>query len=394
MPQKKKHASPGDGHLRKRSDGRWEYIVTVGYDLDQRPIAKSFYSRDSSGAGAKKKYRAWLSNQLQDVAKAKTVKQWAETWLTTYKQGQVAFKSYNNYELYVNHHIIPELGHLNLQDVRPVHIAALYQKKMGMSNSARRHISIALNGIFETAMENRLCSDNPAKAVKVPQTAKKKPKAWTMTQASRILSYTAQHKYGPMVAALLQTGVREGELCALEWDHLHLDESYLVVCQTVAEIEPAQPSTYKRKGKECIRHEYGIKPVPKSGRDRIVALTPNGVELFRSLPRTGRYVFGWRPTRRRDGIIPVGNTFMTPNKFRWRYEKFFADLNATLPPNQQVPCLSPHKCRHTYATHLLAGCNNLRAVQEQLGHADVSTTEIYTQVDMEARIENVNKLGF
>lgn len=394
MPNKK-HASPGDGHLRKRKDGRWEYIVTVGYDMDQKPIQKSFYSKDSSGAGAKKKYRVWLAKQETDIVEIKTVKQWAEVWLDTYKKDRVAYKSYCNYKLYVEKHIIPELGRYKLDEVRPAHIAQLYRKKMGLSNSARRHIAIALNGIFETAIQNKLCVDNPAKAEKPPKTAQKKPKAWTMSQASRILAYAKEHEFGPMVAALLQTGLREGELCALTWEHMHLDESYLDCCQTVAEIEPEQAATVKKAGKDCIRHEYGIKPVPKSGRDRIVALTPNGVALFRSVPNTGPYVFGWRPRRKRDGkILEVGNTFMTPLQFRYRYDKFFQDLNKTLPPEEQIPVLSPHKCRHTYATHLLAGCNNLRAVQEQLGHADVSTTEIYTQVDMADRLRNVDKLAF
>lgn len=56
--------------------------------------------------------------------------------------------------------------------------------------------------------------------------------------------------------------------------------------------------------------------------------------------------------------------------------------------------LSPHKCRHTYATRLFAATGNLRVVQEQLGHQQVSTTEIYADVELENRKSNVVKLKY
>lgn len=391
----KKHASPGDGSLRLRSDGRtWEYRVVVGLDADLKPIRKSFYSRDKSGAGAKKQYRTWLSNRETAVAEVKTVKQWATYWLETYKKGRVAYKSYRNYKLYVEKHIIPELGHLKLTEVRPVHIAKLWQSKMGLSNSARQHISIALNGIFNTAIDNKLCTDNPCATEKVPKTPSKPPKAWSLPQVTKILNFVNNHPYGPLVAALLYTGLREGELAALPWANVHLDQQYIEVTQTVAEVAPATPKTIIRAGKVCVRREYGIKPVPKSGRDRVVALTPAGVNLFQGLPHTGPYVFGAAPKKQERSVIPIGNTYMTANMIRYRYDKFFRDLNNSLAPDKRIPYLSPHKCRHTYATQLLDGCGDLRTVQVQLGHANVSTTEIYTHVDLSTQLSKVEKLAY
>lgn len=401
------HASPGDGTLKLRKDGRWEYQVVVGMDVDQKLIRKSFYSRDTSGVGAKEQYREWLSDQREPIEAVKTVKQWAEYWLDTYKKDQVAYKSYKNYCLYVNNHIIPSIGNLKLEDVRPAHIVKMYQARFKLSTSARQHISIALNGIFETAIENRLCTANPAKKARPPKVPKKKPQALNIEQVKKILAFAPTHEFGIYPLGLLYTGCREGELCALRWEDLHLDQNYIDVSKTVAEVEPeGDPHYIVVNGKKKVRRVFDIKECPKSGRDRAVALTPNGVAFFKTVPNTGSYVFGWRerPRKKKEAqkILPIGNTFMNPNKFRHRYMTFFRDLNAYLTEEAKkagkepdlVPVMSPHKCRHTYATQLLAGCGNMRAVQEQLGHANISTTEIYTDVDMESRVSNVSKMAY
>lgn len=64
---------------------------------------------------------------------------------------------------------------------------------------------------------------------------------------------------------------------------------------------------------------------------------------------------------------------ITPRKLETRYKKFFRETG--------LPYLSPHKCRHTYATYLLKGGADLRAVQELLGNSKVQVMEIYTHVD-------------
>lgn len=77
---------------------------------------------------------------------------------------------------------------------------------------------------------------------------------------------------------------------------------------------------------------------------------------------------------------------MTPGSFRRQYDNFFKGLT--------VRRLSPHKLRHTYATYLIKGGAELRAVQTLLGHSSVKVTEIYTHVDTDDQRRASQKLAY
>ena len=112
-------------------------------------------------------------------------------------------------------------------------------------------------------------------------------------------------------------------------------------------------------------------------------LTPAGIDCFKRIPKKGLFVF-----------TGARQPFCTPDIYRRHYDQVFKDYNADSTLEGTIRNLSPHKCRHTFASFLLEGGANIRAVQDQLGHARISTTEIYTHVDEDAMKKNVLKLGY
>lgn len=372
-----KKNSPGDGSLRQRPDGRWEYRVVIGMDADMKVIRKSFYSKDRSGAGAKKAYREWLANKEDAIRHRKTVKVWAEEWLKTYKEGKVSPGSYYNYKLYVNQYIVPELGDKLLNDVRPVDIETIYLRNRHLSATALNYIRISLNGIFDSGVKNKLCLQNPASEIRPPKKDKPLPVSFSRDDIAYLIPFCAEYHTGYYVEALLYTGLRIGELCALTWGDVDLKAGVINVSKNVA--VSGSPG-----------RKYAVKESTKTGKSRQVALTQDGIQVFHRIPKCGIYVFPGRDT-----------PFCTPDSYRRRYESVFRALNNELRTEHrgpgdapQVPMLSPHKCRHTYASFLLDGGANIRAVQDQLGHARITTTEIYTHVDIESRKRNVQKLRY
>ncbi|MDR1737143.1 MAG: site-specific integrase [Oscillospiraceae bacterium] len=364
MPEKKK--ANGDGTLRQRPGGRWEYRAVVGTDLDGKPIRKSFYA--STKTEAKQAHKEYLKAKPHSapIEKVKTVGEWAVHWLEIYKRGKVSFGTYKNYKLYVDKHIVPALGRLKLDEVRPAHIQKFYKDKSELSASARHHLHIAVAAIFETAMDNGFCTSNPAKKADWGGLKKKEVDVFSETEIKNILEFAKTHPDGHLVTLLLYTGLRMGELLALQWSDIDKENGIIKVERSVARKEGGG---------------YIIKTT-KTDKARCVAISPNLQSVLDSVPRRGLFVL----------TTENGNHYLERSFARY-YEKFFTDLNAALGDNT-VRYMSPHKCRHTFATYMLKGGADLRAVQTLLGHSAISTTEIYTHVDTSDLKRNVKMLKY
>ena len=373
----------GEGSLRQRKDGRWEFRVKV----PGRTTPLSFYSKDKDGRGAKKKYREWLKESGGEaVESVKTVQAWSKTWLEVSKKGRVAPKTFENYQHYVHTFILPRIGSMKLDSVRPFHIEQIFADAAGLSHSAQNEIKVCLNGIFKSARRNHLCKTNPAEDISLQRDPAKPPKVYSLEEVRTILEFAPRHKWGCYLELALYTGLRTEELCGLMWNDINLEQGLLNIRRVIAEVENTDADAMMKPDKNGVvkkRRKYAVVETTKNKRDRVVVLSPQGMKVLKRVRKTGFYVFPG----------PDGN-FMRPPVLAHRYAAVIRDLNAALPPEQQVPCYSPHTARHTYASALLDSGANIRAVQDQLGHARLSTTQIYTHVDIEARKDNVRKLSY
>ena len=374
----------GEGSLRQRKDGTWEYRVWVESLRDQ----KSFYSKDKDGRGAKAKYTRWLRETGGVAVRADTVKKWAEVWVQSSKYRKLADKTKENYQHYVDTYIIPALGHKKAEGVLPMHVEAIFAdpRVARMSESAQRDIRVCLNRIFKTALKNNGCVSNPVERAEIafPEVMEKPPEMYSAEELRKLIPYAQGHKWGHYVEAALYTGLRESELCGLLWANVDLEEGFLLICNAVTEIENTDPDAFLKPDKNKKvrkRRKYALKEMTKSKRRRVVVLSGEGLELFARMPRTGLFVF--------DDL-----GFITPPKYVHRYEAVIRDLNRALPVGEQVRMLSPHKSRHTYASHMLEAGATIESVREQLGHSRISTTQGYLHADLTMRRKNAAKLKY
>ena len=214
------------------------------------------------------------------------------------------------------------------------------------ARSCARQLS-ALRGLFKFLLRERAIDDNPMLLVERPRVGRKLPGVLSFEDIERLLAAPpAGTDRGTLHAAMLHlmyaSGLRVSELCELRTGDLDLRRGLL---------------TARGKG----------------GKRRLVPVGEVALE------HVTRYLSQVRSKARPQGrnamalfLSPRGGHFSRAGF--WRIVRRYA-LSAGI-----VPVPSPHKLRHSFATHLLRGGADLRAVQAMLGHADLGTTQIYTHV--------------
>ncbi|AKF81626.1 tyrosine recombinase XerD [Myxococcus fulvus 124B02] len=232
------------------------------------------------------------------------------------------------------------------------HLSALTKGGLGKRSQAR-HLA-ALRGFHRFLVAERLADKDPTEDVDTPRSARKLPSFLTLEEVEQLLA--APDEGSPaglrdraMLEVLYATGLRVSELCGLGVNDVQLSAGYLVA-----------------KG--------------KGAKERVVPLGRVAVEKVREYLAASRPAMLGRREARALFVTPRGAGF-TRQGF-WKLIKRYALKAGILKP------LSPHKLRHSFATHLVERGADLRAVQQMLGHADLATTQIYTHVNS-ARLRSV-----
>jgi integrase/recombinase XerD len=233
------------------------------------------------------------------------------------------------------------------------HLVRLSQR--GISRRSQARALSALRGLFRYLHEARLLDADPAADVDAPKTLRPLPVVLNVDEVSRLLDApdlaTARGlRDATMLHTMYAAGLRVSELVTLRLADIDLEAGFLAV-------------------------------TGKGEKRRVVPLGEWAIAFLR------RYLAHVRPQWALAGEAAVFVTHwrrpMTRQGF-WLIVKRHARAAGISKP------LSPHKLRHSFASHLLDGGADLRSVQAMLGHVDISTTQIYTHVSG-ARIAEVHR---
>lgn len=229
------------------------------------------------------------------------------------------------------------------------------EKDRGLSTPSLSRRLVAIKVFFRYLQQEGLLSENITDSMDSPKLWKVLPDILTFKEVDRLLAAPDEKTpMGRRDRAILETfygaGLRVSELAHLRLEDLHLDERYL----------------------RCIG---------KGNKERVVPVNDTARDALR------RYMDSTRPALDPNGACRA--VFLTvrrkpfSRKGLWKMIKQYA-LKAGIGKN-----ISPHTLRHSFASHLLANGAPLRVIQEMLGHADISTTQVYTHVDS-ARLVSIH----
>lgn len=236
---------------------------------------------------------------------------------------------------------ITDPGAVRPADLRD-YLAELRGAKLRPASVARRFS--AARGLFRFLESEGKLRKSPAADVSAGRLPRRLPRPWTREDVRRLVEAPADGARGmrdrAMLEALYGAGLRVSELVGLRLSQLNLEGGYLVV-------------------------------VGKGNKERPV---PLGVPARAALRA---YLEGARPHLLHGRSSP--HVFVTRRGGAMTRQGFWKMLRLRALA-LGLPGVSPHRLRHSFATHLLEGGADLRAVQAMLGHADIGTTQIYTEV--------------
>ncbi|MBM3928077.1 MAG: tyrosine recombinase [Sphingomonadales bacterium] len=235
-------------------------------------------------------------------------------------------------------------------------LTALAERWATLAGTTVARKAAALRRFYGFLVDDGLRGDDPSAALPRPGRGRPLPKTLSVAEVDAIFAVIAERqarlpadpldlRLSALIELLYGSGLRASELVSMPRAAVAIDRPYLIL-----------------RG--------------KGGRERLVPISD----------RARAAVGAWRQHVPRDAawLFPSGKSHLSRIRL-YQLVKSLAAMAGIAPDR-----VSPHVLRHAFATHLLAGGADLRALQSMLGHADIATTEIYTHVDASRLVELVN----
>jgi len=285
-----------------------------------------------------------------------TLAEYLDRWLN----GPVKTKNlkpitYEQYQRQVRVHIVPSLGQVKLRSLNPELVQDLYDSKIaaGLKPASVRYIHTVLHNALEHAHKRRLIPENVASKTDPPKVRPPEIQPLDAEQTRKLLDAAHTEPQGSLYVVAVTSGLRIGELLALRWTDVDLEQGVMRVSRTLSRAKGGPRFT-----------------TPKNGKGRPVTLTREAIEALRSHRKDQNEV------RLKLGTLWEDNDLIFASEMGRSLTRDFVDRRSYKPLLKRagLPEKRLHDLRHTCATLLLGQGVHPTLVQKLLGHASVVMT--------------------
>lgn len=352
-------------HVAKDGTVTWRVRVELPADPvtgKRRGSMKKFKTE----AQARAQRAAWLAELERGTAvdpSRMTVGEYLRHWLETSARPSVRASTYQSYESVIRVRIVPGIGNVQLQKLTALHVQKLYtdlligrraDRKAGrLSNRTVRYCHVVLKKALKQAVRWRLVPLNVAADADPPKAIRPQVEYWDEADAHRFLAAVEGDSYGAIWVTALHTGMRKGELLALQWHDVDLVRGMIHVRRGGSDDD-----TKSKAGRRSIKLDAECISTLRQHRDqRPIPITPTA-PVFTS----------------------AAGTVIDQRNLTKRFDRLVAQA--------RVKRISFHGMRHTHATLLLLHGVDIKTVSARLGHASIQITlDTYAHVlpEMEQR---------
>lgn len=355
-------------NIRRRKDGRWEARYVYSYDADGKAKYRSVYAATYADAKSKRediqkeKLKPGLRNDL-------TFFQVAELWLNS-KEDTLKRSSYNHYYNQLHQHISPLIRQTLFIDVDTELINKILKNKIkeGYSPATVTGLRTILMMIFHYARKNDIaCSVKDD--IFIPKMKRNDVHAFTREEQKKIDEYMKDHPsvFNLAIYLSMYCGLRIGEVCALQWKDIHLDQETISISKTLIRMQN--------------------KLIPENHKTEIIIQQPKTMSSIRLIPIPSFIVPILKQYKDEDDIFVITGKpkCIEPRVCLRKFKKIIQKT--------EVSDYSFHCCRHTFATRCVEIGMDAKTLSEILGHSSIKTTlERYVHPSIDLKRAQMNKL--
>lgn len=373
------------GNIRQRAKNSW----TITIELPKDEITNKRKQKYYTVKGNKKEAEKFLTEKLRELdtgllidTKKMKLGEYFDYWLKEYCYNNLTINTIEGYEQYIEKHIKPVLGNIELEKLKPLQLQNFYSEKLergklngkgGLSKQTVRTLHRIIHGALTQAVKWQLLARNVADCVEPPKPQKYEAKFLNDEQTNLLIEKAKKSDiYIPVIIAIF-TGMRRGEVLGLNWQNVDFEKGYIRVVQELSCTKQGL-MILSPKTKKSIRNIA----IP----DMLVRI----LKKHKAKQNENRLLLG-REYQNIDMVCtyPSGKLFY-PKRFSVKFHELLRKNN--------LPVVRFHDLRHSHASLLVKLGIQPKLISERLGHSNIGITmDLYSHLYEEADKEVADAFG-